>query len=268
MSTPDAAPDSDADAGPTREAIRERLDRVTDPELDTSIVELGYVDAVEVDGERVTVAITLPTAWCSPAFAWMMATDARDEVESLAGVTTARVVLRDHVHGDEITGGVNTRRSFAETFPDADGGVAEIRATLDEKARLARQHDAVDALLEAGLDPEQVVGLTRADLGLESDPAAVYLPDRSMAVTVPREPLASYLRKASATGRVTDPGDRLFRTPEGDPIPPERFELVRRRTRLAQVNMSGQAGLCEGLNEVRRAKLDRPDAVGDGRGRD
>lgn len=255
---------ADTTDGPTPSAVRDRLDRVTDPELDTSIVELDYVDAVEVDGEQVTVRFTLPTAWCSPAFAWMMATDAREEVESLPGVARARIVLREHMHGEEITGGVNAGRSFAETFPDADGDVAEIRATLDDKARLARQHDAVGALLDAGLDPGQVVGLTRADLDLDDDPAAVYLADRSLAVTVPRAPLASYLEKAAATGLVTGPDDRLFRTPDGDPIPPDRFELVRRRTRLAQVNMSGQAGICEGLNEARRKKLDRPDAVDTG----
>ena len=41
----------------------------------------GHIDTID-DGD-VTVEFTLPTAWCSPAFAWMMATDARDEVDSL-----------------------------------------------------------------------------------------------------------------------------------------------------------------------------------------
>jgi hypothetical protein len=41
----------------------------------------GHVDTID-DGD-VTVEFTLPTAWCSPAFAWMMATDARGEVDSL-----------------------------------------------------------------------------------------------------------------------------------------------------------------------------------------
>ena len=153
----------------TRAAVRDRLDRVTDPELDRSIVELEYIDAIEIDGDRVAVEFTLPTAWCSPAFAWMMAVDARDEVESLPSVERARITLNEHMHETEINRGVNERLSFAESFPDADGDVAAVRAELDEKARVARQYDAVEALLEAGLDAEAIVDLRLEDLdGLES----------------------------------------------------------------------------------------------------
>ncbi len=49
--------------------MRDRLDRIVDPELDRSIVELEYVDRIEADDGDVEVAFTLPTAWCSPAFA-------------------------------------------------------------------------------------------------------------------------------------------------------------------------------------------------------
>jgi metal-sulfur cluster biosynthetic enzyme len=236
--------------GPDPAAVREQLDRVTDPELDRSIVELEYIDRVRVLPPRVIVEFTLPTAWCSPAFAWMMASDAREAVEELPGVERAVVYLHDHMHAEEINHGVNRDLSFGEAFPDADGGVREVRATLDDKARLARQHDAVTELLDAGLQPAQVVELTRGDLDL-SEPATVSLGGDSFAVTVEPEPLRAYLQKARATGHVTGADDRLFYTPEGEPIPVERFELVRRRTRLAQVNMGGQGSVCDALNEAR-----------------
>jgi metal-sulfur cluster biosynthetic enzyme len=255
---------------PTVDAIRERLARVTDPELDRSIVDLGYVDAIEVEDRSentaVTVRFTLPTAWCSPAFAWMMATDARDEVESLSEVATARIELRDHMHETEINEGVNDRRRFGEVFPDADGGVESIRATLDGKARVARQYDAVEALLDAGLSPDQLCHLQPADVDLDFDPAsdraAVTVDDGALVVTVDAAPLRRYVRKARTVGVVADE-EPLFRTPEGDPIDPAEFELVHRRGRLAQTNMSGQAGICEALNESRRRKLGRepPEAV-------
>jgi len=35
----------------TRDTVRARLDRVSDPELDESIVELGYVDHIEISDE-------------------------------------------------------------------------------------------------------------------------------------------------------------------------------------------------------------------------
>ncbi|WP_251329442.1 metal-sulfur cluster assembly factor [Haloplanus pelagicus] len=247
------------DDGPTVARVRERLDRVTDPELDTSIVELEYIDAVRIDGGEVHVAVTLPTAWCSPAFAWMMATDARDEVEALPGVARATVELREHMHDSEINRGVNERLSFGEAFPDADGDVAPVRAELDEKARVARQHDATGALLDAGLDGDQVVGLTRDDLDTDFDGgrARVWLRDGGLAVTVGADPIERYLEKAEATGLFDDEHDELFRTPEGDPIAPDRFETVRHRTRLAGVNMSGQGSVCDALHESRRAE-DRP----------
>jgi metal-sulfur cluster biosynthetic enzyme len=243
----------------TEPAVRERLDRVTDPELDTSIVELEYIDEIRIDGDEVRVAFTLPTAWCSPAFAWMMATDARDEVEALSGVARATVDLREHMHETEINHGVNERLSFGEAFPDADGSVEPVRAELDEKARIARQHDATGALLDAGLDGDQIVSLTRSDLDLDldGDRARVWLRGGALAVTVDAEPLARYLEKAAATGLLDDDHDELFRTPEGEPVAPEQFETVRHRTRLAGVNMSGQGSVCDALHESRRAE-DRP----------
>ncbi|MFB6102049.1 MAG: metal-sulfur cluster assembly factor [Haloplanus sp.] len=242
---------------PTEERVHERLDRVTDPELDTSIVSLDYIDEVRIDDGTVHVAFTLPTAWCSPAFAWMMATDARDEVAALPGVTRVTVELREHMHAAEINRGVNERLSFEAAFPDADGGVTAVRAELDEKARIARQHDATGALLDAGLDAAQIVGLRRDDLSIEDERARIWLRDGELGVIADAEPLTRYLEKAEATGLLADDHPELFRTPEGEPIAPEAFETVRHRTRLAGVNMSGQGSVCDALHESRQAD-DRP----------
>lgn len=241
---------------PSTDAVRERLDRVTDPELDESIVALEYIDDIAIEGPRVSVTFTLPTAWCSPAFAWMMATDAREEVEALPGVSRARIRLREHMHEAEITEGVNDGLGFGEVFPDADGGVSEVRATLDAKARLARQYDAVEALLAAGLKPTQVATLQFTELRLD-EPAAVLVRDRTVGVPVPAGPVESYLEKARETGLARDDHPELFRTPECDPIPPDRFDVVHKRCRLATVNMGGQGSVCDALNDARRNE-DRP----------
>jgi len=236
--------------------IRERLHRVTDPELDESIVDLDYIDEITIESGQVTVEFTLPTAWCSPAFAWMMAVDARDEVEALPGVERATISLQEHLHDFQINEGINERLDFDDVFPDADGGVTEIRAALDDKARVARQYDAVEALLDAGLTPEQIVALEPSDVDLD-EPAAVYPDGQAFAVTVPVDPLESYLRKARETDTVDDEHGTLFRTPEGGPIDPDRFEIVHKRCRLATVNMGGQGTVCDALNEARHAE-DRP----------
>ncbi|WP_435348517.1 iron-sulfur cluster assembly protein [Haloarchaeobius sp. HRN-SO-5] len=251
-------PNGTVEGGPDRDAITERLRRVDDPELDRSIVELDYVEAVAVDGGHVRVSFVLPTAWCSPAFAWMMATGIRDEVGSLPGVADVTVDLREHMHAEEITEGVNERRPFPAAFPDSEAGVDAVRRKLDEKARLARQYTAVEALKDAGLDPEQIAALSRAQV--ERDPDAnrstVSLHDGSVFVVVDDEPLADYLEKARATGVVTGPDDPLFADPDGDPIDPGAFDLVQARARSANVNVGGQGSVCAALHESRNGPTD------------
>ncbi len=238
---------------PSLRAVRERLDRVTDPELDESIVALDYIDEIVIDGPAVTVEFTLPTAWCSPAFAWMMATDARDEVESLPGVGRAVVRLHEHMHDAQINKGVNDRLAFGDVFPDADGGVESVRATLDEKARFGRQYDAFEALLEAGLTGEQIVALRPEDCQLD-DPATVFVRDGTVGIPVPPEPLEAYFEKARETGLLGDEQPELFRTPEEEPVPADRFDIIHKRCRLAKVNMGGQGSVCDALNDARKAE--------------
>lgn len=271
MSGSSADPTSDAGDGRTSEpadptgdpqgtaAVRERLDRVEDPELARSIVELDYIDAIDIDGDRVEVRFTLPTAWCSPAFAWMMATDARDEVEALDWVREARIELCDHMHGAEITTGVNARDAFGETFPDADGGVAEVRAAIADKARVSRQREAIGALIDAGVDPEQVVALERADVDVAGDEAHVDLD--GLSVVVDAAPVADYIDRVETSGHVKEPDDTLFLTPEADPIPADRLDVVQKRSRLASVNMGGQGAVCDALHRARHGP-DGPDGSG------
>lgn len=233
-----------------REGVRARLDRVTDPELDRSIVDLGYVDGIGIDGERVEVSLTLPTAWCSPAFAWMMVTDARDALLAHPAIAEATVRLRDHMHASEINEGVNSDEPFESAFGDADGDIEEVRRTLDGKARLARQYRAVSTLLDGGLTAEQIVGITRGDVGIEDDRATVRV-DGTLSICVEADPIRRYLEKATETGVVDSPDDRLFATPEGGAIPLAEFETVHRRGRLARTNMSGQGHVCERLGDAR-----------------
>jgi metal-sulfur cluster biosynthetic enzyme len=253
---------SRSDAGADRRgvsAVRERLDRVEDPELARSIVELDYIDAIEIDGACVEVRFTLPTAWCSPAFAWMMATDARDEVEGLDWVTKARIVLCDHMHSEEITSGVNARAGFGETFPDADGDVRAVRAAIADKARVSRQREAVQTLLDAGVAPEQVVSLERGDLTLAG--AEAHVDVGGLSIVVDAKPIADYLDRVTTSGHVTTVDDTLFLTPEGEPIQEDQLDIVQKRSRLASVNRGGQGAVCDALHRARHGP-DGPDGSG------
>lgn len=233
--------------------IVERLDRVHDPELDRSIVELEYVDRLDIDGSAVTVEFVLPTAWCSPAFAWMMATGIRDEVEALAAVESATVQLRDHMHGQQIAAGVNEDRAFEDVFDDAEDGIDDVRESLDEKARFARQYEAMTAFGEAGLDDAQIATVRPVDIDLEApgDRAVVVVRDGSVAIPVPTDPVERYLEKARSTGVVAAEDEPLFADRTGEPFGPSDVETVRRDARLAAANIEGQATICASLHEAR-----------------
>src|SRR4051812_24863929 len=81
---------------------RRALGDVFDPELDEPITDLGFVRSLEAGDEGgLTVHLRLPTSFCSPNFAYLMASDAKDVLISLPGVTAVTVVLDDH-HDSEI----------------------------------------------------------------------------------------------------------------------------------------------------------------------
>ncbi len=106
------------DAEITEAHIYAAIADVLDPELDEPLVNLGFIDRVQVDGADVTVTFKLPTFWCSPNFAYLMAKDLRSRVQEVPGVRSVHVALLDHCAEDEVTHGVNHELSFAEAFPD------------------------------------------------------------------------------------------------------------------------------------------------------
>ena len=56
------------------EEVWSALNAVTDPEIDESVVSLDFVTDVKIDSEtRVKIDFRLPTYWCAPNFAFLMA---------------------------------------------------------------------------------------------------------------------------------------------------------------------------------------------------
>ena len=123
--------DAEALAFPTdlsREVLLERLDAVLDPEIDESILRLGFVNSIQTDAGHVTVELHLPTYWCSPNFCYMMAEDTRRELLKVAGITDVTICLKDHFASEAIEAGVNSGKTFSEAFPgEAVGDLDEMR---------------------------------------------------------------------------------------------------------------------------------------------
>jgi hypothetical protein len=112
--------------------------------LGGAYVQLGFVDAVSGEGASVTLVLRLPTYWCSPNFAYLMASDARQRALDLPGVESVDVILKDHAHAAEISVGASAGRPFADVFPgEASGDLDELRARFQSKVFGMRQEQLV-----------------------------------------------------------------------------------------------------------------------------
>ena len=203
-------------------AVRAALAAVVDPELDRNLVDLGFVQSVEVDGGSVRVAIRLPTYWCSPNFAYLMVGDARAAVEAVPGVADARIDLVDHHAAEHVTASVAAGLTFGEAYPDVeDDDLATLRRVFRTKAFVVRQADVLRAAL-AALGPEEALGLTigdgtppswavaeewveylgrRRDLGLPEGPSALLFTDARAAAYAPGD--VPTLLRAARTVRIS-----------------------------------------------------------------
>jgi metal-sulfur cluster biosynthetic enzyme len=217
------------------DAVTAALRAVRDPELDEDVVGLGFVAAVEVgeDG-RVEVRLRLPTYWCAPNFAFLMAADAEAAVRGVPGVTAVRVRLEDHFASEQIDGGLARGAGFDDAFgDDADGnGLADLRRLFDRKAFLARQQRLCEALLDAGRSPEELAALTLADLP-------------------PTEEARHYLARRADLGLDGRPDAPFVVTPAGEPVAAGRMARQLRIGRSVRVSIDGNAGFCRGLLATR-----------------
>ena len=217
--------------------VWDRLARVTDPELDEPVTELGFVHGVEVGTDGVVaIGFRLPTYWCAANFAFMMADDMRREVTSLPWVRGVRLTLDDHMYADAVNRGMAEGLSFQATFgPEAnDDELAEVRRTFAVKAFQRRQEALLHYLLNAGHQPEALLSLTVAGLSaLPGDGGAEKL-------------IARYLERRGVAGSAS-PDAVAFVDETGAPILaavlPARLRVLRRVT----VNTEFNGALCRGL---------------------
>jgi len=247
------------DTGITIAQVYAAIADVLDPELDEPLINLGFIDHVQVDGPDVTVTFKLPTYWCAPNFAYLMASDLRARVRALPGVRTARVVLLDHHAEDEITRGVNQDRSFPETFPgEANEDLEELRRTFARKGFLMRQELLLRRLLKAGLHQAAISALRIADLTVdeETDTAVITTPDGPIRLEGMGKSARTYLRKRQMLGLPQSPNDPLFTDAAGQPIPPDSLPEFLRRSRSIRLNIAFNTALCTGLFRTRYGQKD------------
>ncbi len=216
-----------------RAALLAALSKVRDPELDEPLPDLGFVSALEIDEGRVTARLRLPTYFCAPNFAYLMAADAKKALSSDPGVTEATVFLEDHFASDEINAGVEADESFRATFDGlANDELGDLRTLFNRKAFLVRQEKLCRELLGPGGRPEELRSLQLEDLP-SSD-------------TVNR-----YLERRAELGLDMSQRAPVVATAGGTPVAGPRIREHLRFARTIRISVDGNAGLCRGLLATR-----------------
>jgi metal-sulfur cluster biosynthetic enzyme len=218
------------------DAVREALGAVYDPELDEPITDLGFVRTVEVDRDGdVEVHLRLPTSFCSPNFAYLMASDSKDVLVALPWTGSVVVRLDDHHDSDIINHGLATDAGYKGTFRhEAEDSLDELRRTFQVKAHTAAMERCLTALLRSDPDlAEAALGeVVLADLpdGLEKD---------------------SLLRRRTTLGLGTHPSAPVMVDEHGVGHEPDQVPMALRRARSTRISIDGNAHFCRGLLRTR-----------------
>lgn len=219
-------------------SVRVALDTVCDPELDTSIVELGFVSACSVDGEGTArVRLRLPTFFCAPNFAFLIVADAYDAVSGVDGVVDVDIVLEDHFAAEEINAGVAARAGFVASFDGlAEHELDELRREFVRKAMLAAQDRVVRPLLAAGVRPDELGALSLGDVPSSVD----------------RDRLRA---RRDELGIPSGDGDPLLVHVDGTKVEQRDVRVHLRRSRTVRVSIDANGDYCRQLLSERYGLL-------------
>jgi metal-sulfur cluster biosynthetic enzyme len=135
----------------TYDEARAALGTVLDPELDEPITDLGFVRSLDVRGDgSVEVHLRLPTSFCAPNFAYLMASDAKDALTALSWSGRVVVELDDHHDSAIINAGLAADAGYRGTFRhEAEDSLDELRETFRRKAHTAAAERCLTRLLRS-----------------------------------------------------------------------------------------------------------------------
>ena len=219
-----------------RTLVLRALDVVIDPELDEPITDLGFVHTVDVDGYDVEVHLRLPTSFCAPNFAYLMASDAKDVLTALDWTRRVTVELDDHHDSDIINSGLAADAGYLGTFAhEADQDLDELRVTFQRKAHTAA--------MERASPP--CCARTRS---VRSSPSA----RPGWPICPADDATASLLRRRVSIGLSTAARELVMvDRPSETGTPPDAVPMTLRRARSARISVDGNAHFCRGLLRTR-----------------
>jgi metal-sulfur cluster biosynthetic enzyme len=232
-------------SGNRTQEVWSALDTVTDPELDESVTSLEFVTSVQIqDGNNVRIEFRLPTYWCAPNFAFLMASDMRDSVTEISWVQNVKVELLDHFSAELINRGVALRQDFRDAFPgETDDDLSAIRKKFLGKAYERRQELLIRHLLGNGYGP---VWFARASLR-----ELISLPLEAEGIGLRNLYVFSWRRIHAACAEES----LAFTTVDGTELDPTEFQNYLRRVTSVRRNAEFNAFICRGLLRARNATL-------------
>jgi metal-sulfur cluster biosynthetic enzyme len=219
------------------------LGSVTDPEIDESVTSLEFVTSVRIEsGNKVHIEFRLPTYWCAPNFAFLMASDMRDAVAELPWVDNVTVGLLDHFSADLINRSVALRQDFRDAFPgETDDDLSEIRKKFLGKAFERRQELLARHLLANGYPAARITRFNLHDLmslPLGTEGAGL----RNLYLYVWRKIRHGWTDQTLA-----------FTTVEGKPLDPDGFTVYLRKLAGVRRNAEFNGFICRSLLAARNS---------------
>ncbi|MGB0659802.1 MAG: iron-sulfur cluster assembly protein [Mangrovicoccus sp.] len=228
--------------------IWECLDAVTDPELDEPVTDMGFIELIEIsDINKVRVGFRLPTYWCSPNFAFLMAIGIRQAVMSLPWVVDCFVQLNDHCFGERVNDGVNSGQNYHDVFAEyCDGArLDQVVEKFQAKAFDRRQETVLLGLQALGYSATDIVSMTLGTL------CNVFFTGEEEQRQLPR-----YLELLQSRGLATKARDLAFPTWAGQPINAQELSEHLGRLRSTRINMEFNGALCRGLAKTRYKEVE------------
>nr|WP_296765629.1 iron-sulfur cluster assembly protein [Rhodococcus sp. (in: high G+C Gram-positive bacteria)] len=217
------------------------LGAVMDPELDQPITDLDFVQSLAVsDRGDIVLHLRLPTSFCAPNFAYLMASDSKDVLLQLDWTNDVTVELDDHHDSAIINAGLAADAGYRGTFRhEAEEDLEELRTIFHRKAHVAAMERCLTGLLR--LDPSrEMKEMGRVVLGeLPAD-------DTTRAL----------LQRRRTLGLSTDSDSLVMVDHDGNDYAEIDVPLALRRARSTRISIDGNAHFCRGLL---RTRYDDPD---------
>jgi metal-sulfur cluster biosynthetic enzyme len=240
-----------------RRAILEHLDRVLDPELDESILKLGFVQSVQADEGILTVTVRLPTYWCAPNFSYLMVDDIRRELMAVENVRQVQIRLPDHFASDEIEQGVNSGRSFTDAFSgEALENLDQLRDLFLRKGYLKRQEGLLRNLRDAGLSFAEIAQLRIENLHFEEGSCWVECGTAGNHQLESASLAQRYLERRKKLGLDVSPGAALIVDLRDQPVSAPKLEQYFVYARTVRVSLDANGSLCCALLAARDVGTD------------